>query len=783
MSEGQATKEAGAIPSVVTTAAISTAQVNTVGTVVAESQETLTVPYGMKLGLEDILARDVLLQVVSIADTDVNGALFFGVYDLFAQWLANPLVALHVRNYGNIRFDIHLRVVMSVPSSCAGCYCVTPICEGGNTSAAQYVIDAPGWDVYYTCCQDTHGFLNCEISNTLEFDLPWVHFNDSVDMIPGPSAIMCWRLQMYCLSALQSSLATGVTGSVQYYAHARNVVLQNTFFQGKKKGDKEHFDKHYPVVKEKPAVPTNSYSSYGKMMAQGLSYGATVIPAIAPLAMPVAAGLSVISSIAEMFGFTRESAPSLPVPRVIRNYSSIANADSQDSSEIVALSVANATSIDPRVGGGTDEDPMAFDSLFCRFTMLDRVTLTTSAARGAILTYIPVTPFFGGGTSTTYNLPVAGYIGMPFQYWRGGMEYLIYIPSTSNFEGKLKVMWDPTTTVPPAYTNDPTNYLSNTSINLHGSSRTMVRIGYSDHRPCLSQQISNSATRNVPNGGARDGSHNGWLVFFLEQPLTSSRATAVHIDILIMARATSDMRFGVPSVQQGISTVTFQGGTTDEVAEHVVDLVPVGDPYPTTEVLWGEDIKSVRMLMQAFSGCSVLGDNSSTFVQHIPFGPNSTATPNMNGVSTPSFCYLSWYAPLFTGVRGSVRWKVMPADEQATTILIAWPVGEWYGIANNSPTYNWGCASLWNYDSQSALSEQGNGTEWLFPYYFSRKYINPRECWDPTVAVGFLRNIRMNGVSSPNGTTGQLWPLFIAGGPDITANRFRRVPGLFYEFG
>jgi hypothetical protein len=742
-------------------------------TVTGEFNHDPTLGRGNIVSSDDVFSRDVLLRTFSISSTDTALVNLTGDYDIFHEYLSSPLVNQYLSAFRYVSCDLIVTVRLVAPGSCYGVYNVQALCDGGIRSPTSWIFDEAPNDTPYTSTQDLHTFVNVDLKNDAVFHLPWVNSVDSVT-IPV-SRVECWRMLIWALSPIQNTLSDTVAyGTLQVYARMgphRN--LESLQYQSKTVH--KPVDERFPTKsKDRPKV-----SAVASKLSSGVSMLAGMFPVIAPYALPTAAGLASLSTLADAFGFTREAKPLMPEPTTLRVSSSLANYDGTDASDVCALSVANSTMIDGVPGGGESVDEMSFPSLFERWTIVDITTLTPTST--GIVNTFPVTPFLRTSTLGVSYTTIGGYCGMPFAKWRGGMEYMIYIPSSSNMQGSLQVLWDPYTLPRTSYADDPTNRLANTIIDLKGTSRTILEVGYSNPNPCMSKEFLSS--------GAMSLNANGQLVYYMNAPLTAPRVTGFTVQVILLARPMQDMSFGHPSasVAWGNTTKTltdlvYQSGPSEVDSENRIVLVP-SSPYPTADLMWGEEINSARALCQHFTPYlpwySEGGEGQFMLrFPHFPPPPfynvNSFIWNNVeDGFLQPRFSYLGWYSAFYTGVRGSTRLKVVPHSGTCTVVATPLAGGP---LQLEDPTYpkDFLVPLLLNLQTVSPSS----AGEFTLPYYGTKKFLQPRTL-SPNADHA---EDRLDFLGSPNPpASGFTGTIFAAAGPDFTVVHFRRTPGFYFR--
>jgi len=570
------------------------------------------------------------------------------------------------------------------------------------------------------------------------------------------------------------------------------------------------------ALKESKSVSTGS-----KKVAQAAAMAGAMFPAIAPMAGSVAAGAAAVASLADYFGFTRESKPDMPMNTRVVTMSNRSCVDGFDGSEINALFQTNSVSIDPTIGGGPSEDECTIGSLYARWTLIDNFQWSTNDATGTILRKIAVSPYACGNILGTTFPTVAGYIGMPFQYWRGGMEYRIIIASSAFHRGQLQLLWDATPPAGTTYPNEPTGTLYNTILEATSASAVDITIPYSLPFMCLRNTgFFDPTDTSVATYSYREC--NGFLVI---RALNSLQATVGNssIRVIVLARACPDMRFGtlkethvlrahVSAQAEFNMSFQIQGesrsiGNGDSMEAQKVALIEgdTTEAYPSDQVLWGESFLSVRAFAQKFARIAVMGNvtaattgNVFTFPFYYPrpldlynggAGPwtaSQFVQSNANAMGAqPVWTPFSHVASMFCGVRGSVRVKVLGMGSSANYALTVKPMLDYELTQGNLfQNTNWVDVSATNVTANlmrvgmsgfNQLVSVGQGVEVQLPNYAESKMWVYR--WQGC-QTDCTRQKQISIQTSPTISQVMRWEISYAAGPDISFIRFRRVPGI-----
>lgn len=93
------------------------------------------------------------------------------------------------------------------------------------------------------------------------------------------------------------------------------------------------------------------------------------------------------------------------------------------------------------LAGGGEEDPCANADLFRRWVAYSAVAWPASAGIHTILMNMDVTPglatLAGPVTTGSRIFSTGGYVGLPFDYWRGDMEFMVEVLASPLHRGAL----------------------------------------------------------------------------------------------------------------------------------------------------------------------------------------------------------------------------------------------------------------------------------------------------------------------------------------------------------
>jgi len=753
--------------------------------------------------LGNFLNRYTQIATIGLASTDTALAAKGASFDPWSLFMANTSIANKVSDYAYIRGSIEVLAVTSAPPGGYGLYVVSAYPQGGAIEVGETAIIAG--PAVETAAQTEHGFVNISNSTTVKLTLPFCYHQDFVAV--GSTAGM-WNVQLWCYQPISSATSDAtLTAQVTYYARLlEDVELVVPVNQGKKS-----LMEKGKSASDSFVAATGMKASQAASKVAGLAETATAMfPVIAPFAGAVAVGATAVSSILDFFGFTRESAQRAPMAIVNRPFSNIANCDGEDTSEVAALFVGNSITIDSTTMGGTAEDCLSFANLFPRWTLVASAAWTASQTYGTTLLGMPVTPFFGRGTNTSFILPVAGFVGLPFSRWRGDMKYKIIIPVSKFHRGSLQIVWTPLTTI----VSDPTNNTLNQIIDVGAGNEWDIEVGFAVNSPTLEVRIiTNLFPTIIPVTG-----FNGYMSFRVVNPLTAAVAAAP-TNIFVFAAAGENMTFGhpktydftyeagdsvAPTLVDFVGCYIQQGALGDEeVDETQIVLVPSSGTHPTSELMFGESVNSVRPLLQKFTQqwltrtCFSAGvpptSGIAVLLNHMP----AALTVNQYFNTSPSgdftqqfvFNWAGWYKTMFVGMACSTRYKLINQSSYTNSAGLEPELPVAVGVSSINTFAGYGTI-VGSHNPISTIAPTwviGNGeaVEVTVPYYGTRLFEKTyTECLIPTSSTT-KRLDRIVVFPNKAAVTGVYYrlQLYSACGPDIRVNRFRYTPKLQFNAG
>lgn len=665
----------------------------------------------------------------------------FNPWDLWSQ---NDAVADKLKNFKVLRGTLRITAMFTFPGNCFGSYTLSAL---PWTSQEGYYNTFSGLHRPNVCQVDRFARVDCAASENVQIDLPWFCQTDYLP-IDQLTTVHMWELYLYALAPVRTAIAGGTAyGHVVVYANVINDFVMSI-----------------PRYQVKFSEGAQTVSNVSSLFSN--------VPVIGPFAHAVSGIAGHIGDVASMLGFTRR-AVSPPHPGSLYSISNVATIDSDDPSLVAGLSAANSISIDPMLHSQEEVDVASFESLFARWTLVEQFLWNPEDQPGELLDVMSVSPFFSNTFADTgTGLTTAGYVGLPFEWWRGDMEYMIVIPVSKLHRGTLQVFWTSSTDHPTSQGTDPTNISPNVIHDVSSGRDLIIGVGYTMAEPVKGCRLLSR------HSGIFEEFANGQLCFRVVNPLRSQLGeTQTPVHVLVFARAASNMQFGYLSddihwydtesdlhTYQRSTSVWYQGGASgdEDLREPVIKyILPPSGEYPLKDVLMGESVRSVRALMQKPSHIPL---ESGYATNRIPRGgPVFTNTMSLfDGLlpSTPLPCH---YRLLFAAVAGSERVKLNLCEDANVSV---------HRYLNGRTIYAHPLAPI-------TYSGPQRGAEYLLPYYRNNKFVPGNAIRSQYVGGGTPPEGIIISTDSASAEGSVEAPnVFWCYGPDLRISNFAQVPEL-----
>jgi hypothetical protein len=745
--------------------------------------------------LGDFLKRMTKIASGTLLTTNTVYQIVMSTIDPWDLFLNNPVISSKVSNFKYIRGTMEVQIAVNAPAGAYGLYYLVAFPNGilnpdgietlsMNVSAIENV---------------PHVAIDISRSTDGKLVLPWIHWNDYADLrdvTTNDGYKGMWNLRLYCLQPIGTGTGDEVP-QASYRIWSRltdDYDMTIPYNQMKRNFDETRSSVNSASINATGMKP----SGIAGAISTGVGAIGNAVPFLKPFTTPVSAIAAGVGTVMSWFGFTRTADQQTPTVYVNRPYSNVANMDCNDTSEIAALSASNAITMDPRVSAPLAQDEAAFNYLFSKWILIGSAEWTPSQEPQADIVNFPVTPFISrtaesaGAVYTT-----AGFVGYPFSYWRGDMEYKIVVPLSKFHRGVLQVSWTPDISTIPI---DITNVRFNHILDFGACASWEFSVGYASALPMLPviPKVFNSTILSL--AGA-----NGMISITVSNPLIAQSEIAA-TRVFVFARAKPNMDFAVPrticqhtsadgSLSAPVDFATsfrLQSGALGDDKKDVeyFCLVP-STTFPTKDVCSGEHVDSVRGLMQKFTMSLTLGriykpqGGTRIITNHLIPYPSlwqhvSCLEQPLVTTNPQCFTWAGYYSSLFVGIAASVRYKIISNSGNGAIVFGANALTTTLGLNTSSALSNSHISSvnpLW-------AVQDGEAVEIMVPYYFNKKYLPCYGLHETTEILTGGADSRVNALearvkakitnaSYDNGAT-----VYVAYGPDIRFHMFRFVPAI-----
>lgn len=656
-----------------------------------------------------------------------------------ATYLANPNITAKLRNYSYMRGNFVITVVVAAAPGSYGLYAVSALPTDLSTGKrAGFNGTVP--TINAVTQVDWHALVDVAVSTSIEIRLPYAGY---FEVLPFSTFGASWTLYRSCFQSVSTSMAsTLTTANVTYYGH---------------------FEEDYEL-----AVPT-----YQIGVSAALAGASEAVSGFGHVASATSGVVSrVLGSAAEVargLGYSRDNQEETPTHMMTQSTSSVVSYDGNDKGYVAALQTRNSLKGDDSFCLGIERDELQIADIVARKSLLFSGPLLTSAVAETILFTLPVHP---GLSYSPLCLSTTAYVGLPFAYWRGDLDFWIYVPVSMFHRCRLQAVWS-ASPIPAGGT--PANVTAATYsyvFDVVPGKMQKISIGYQMEKPYSSMcQTFNIAGAE---GAMLDPYCNGWFSLRVVTPLTTL-LTSDSTSVFVFMSGGENLQFAVPAasitVIPGSSgpptsydymTVSYQSGVLGEnnpMETVSVQLVPSpGASDPSYH--FGESHTSIRAFMQKPSR-SIVQMNANGggvfLVEPLSAVPVSGAASSLG-----SFAWAQWYALAFFAFAGDETFHVLPNAPA------------WISASRT------GYSQVWSVTATGAVSYVGPnlGYECVVPYYNPARFFSP--CYSTGQGVTAI-NVAFTVDCPATQTTPLKMAVFSAVKSGFRMSGFCGCPGLLPE--
>lgn len=410
------------------------------------------------------------------------------------------------------------------------------------------------------------------------------------------------------------------------------------------------------------------------------------VPIIGPYAKATSLVSASIADISRAYGYSRP--PILDSIKPVRptTFGNLANTDADDFSQKLSLDSKNELTIDSRTLGLSGNDEMTIKSIATRMGYYTQFEWQATAIQEQMLFNTYVTPMLYNTNSTVeLHMTASCFASIPFKYWTGSMKYRFQIVASPYHKGRLKIVYDPGTITT---TTSEYNIAFTRIIDISKERDFEIEVTWAQETAF--REVRLISTGYVPFSTSAQLSvdrtnTNGVLAVYVVNELTAPSADPTNVSIIVSSCAGEDIELSAPTQRQLTNysyfptpPLTVQVGDIDEMcddcpgqADELDNYKVVPQPNHLFDVYMGEKIVSFRSLIKRYTRHytydAAFGSTTPRYfrVFHpnypLYYGPSPTGIHTFNDVPW-NIChtsFLTWLAPAFQAIRGSIRYKLL----------------------------------------------------------------------------------------------------------------------------
>lgn len=425
----------------------------------------------------------------------------------------------------------------------------------------------------------------------------------------------------------------------------------------------------------------------------------STIPSIAPYARATQLAASTVSSVAQMFGYSRPAILDDIIPFRPTFVGNMANTNMPDSTTKLTFDAKQELTVDPRVAGLGSMDEMTVKAIACRESFLTSFSWPVSAPAETLLFNSEVSPVLWDeypSTQYEYHFPASAFATLPFKAWRGSMNFRFQVVASAYHKGRLKITYDPSFPLTNEYN---TNYTHIVDI-AHDNDFT-INVGWGATRSMLEYRVP--ALNSIPFGTSPLGSvpdlyGNGIISVYVVNEVSTPSSSTDPIAVNVFISMGEDFEVFEPT-SQSIADFSYFPVPAESFESQMGEIDDSQGNAPLTEgadvakaptldvndgtlmVYYGDPIVSLRQCMKRYNYHSTyvpLESGATFFRMNIPnfpvlrgYNPNglwNTATSlQYNYVQNTLMDYIT---PAFVVRRGGIRWKHVRAGPCCSTDIM-----------------------------------------------------------------------------------------------------------------
>lgn len=547
--------------------------------------------------------------------------------------------------------------------------------------------------------QCPHIFLNPTDSTGGTLVLPFFFHKDMFSIPLGDWDEM-GEIFLRSLNALKHANGANDTAFISVFAWAENMQLAmptslNASGLSPQSGKESEIDE----------ANRKGFISGPATVVAKVAKGLAAIPQIAPFAVATSEVATLTASIAKRFGYCAPPMTKTPEPFKPRPTSSFALTNVPQAVEKLTVDDKQELSIDPNITGLGPKDPLAIKNIACRESYLTTFNWAVGTAADTKLYNMYVDPAVhdtSGAGPIAYHLPATAAASWPFEYWTGSMKIRFQIVCSNHHKGRLRFVYDPN--VYDGTDEYNTNYSE--VVDIADKRDFTFTIGMAQPVPIrrrldpLRGDPRGFASVDLPNYSSFDIGNGTLSVMVVNQLTVPNSDINNDIQINVFVSAGDDFEVFAPDDNPAYYVFKPQMGRefdfephsgTEEALAHAGDNAEEDAPEQQNSnvlsvpmnnmdnklnmVYMGENISSFRTILKRYQLHTSLyagAQGSRLFSGRFPAFPywrGNVPNPvnNRAGGAGYNFCntvMIHWVTQMFSGWRGSIRWRFIPRGAQ-----------------------------------------------------------------------------------------------------------------------
>lgn len=596
--------------------------------------------------LKSFLERPILLDSGDLASTDSSAT--FTALTLPQAAMSNAMYADKFNGYLGFRADMTVRLVVNANRFQQGRYILAWAPMVGASSSDSAIVTNGRFANLTTVTQLPHVEIDLATMTEAILHIPYVSYTSHISTDVNNTDAILGILKLFPYSPLVS-VAGSTTAPFDIYFNFSNLHLaapnvpQSSKFVPRTKTEQEQSEAGIGPISGIATKVNTVANIVGKR-----------VPLLSGLAGTVSWASQLIGDVAHVFGFSKPIVLEHSTRMVQGGFWYSANCDMPDNSQNLALTGRNEVEILPGFAGN-DIDEMSIDYIKSIPAYLATVNWVSTYVPGDALYTLSINPyqfyttFVSGVSSVTCETPIS-FLANYFQYYRGGIRFIIKIVKTEFHSGRLAISFNPYD-----YSNTGTSITGTNQFWIH---RDIVDIRNGEVIDFIVPYVSLTPYRPI-NANA------GELRVSVVNPLVAPATVASTIQLIVEVAAAPDFEYAVPIAPELFYPVTVYNPQSNKfipkqddtsILQKVIGGAMIhDDEHISARSCIGEKIMSVNQLVKRFT---YMSDSPSAIVTLDPYEVNIGHTAALATTAATTFDTYNAIASCYALVRGGMRIKL-----------------------------------------------------------------------------------------------------------------------------